>query len=839
MAETIKGINVAIGSDTTGLSKALSDVNKKSRDIQSELRQVEKLLKLDPTNTELLAQKQTLLTNAVENTKEKLDRLKSAQEQVNEQFERGQINEGQYRAFQREIAATEQQLRRYEERISDTNNSLNNLGETAENNAEKLNNVSEKLKGVGQTMSVGVTAPIVAAGGLMLKGAIDAENAQGKLQASLGLTTEAAAELEAVAQAVWVNGFGETIDVVTEAIGSVRTNMGNLADDDMQKVTEGAMTIADIFGADVADSTKVAGTMMKNFGISSQEALDLITVGFQKGGDFSGELLDTLNEYSPQFSTMGTSAHQMLGILISGAQAGAFNLDKVGDAVKEFNIRAQDGSKTTAEGFQAIGLNAEHMGAAIAQGGEKGQQAFTATIAALAAIKDPIQQNTAGTALFGTQWEDVRSKVIVAMADGVKGIGDFKGATEDATKATHDNNPGIALTKAMRELQMAIGPALLPLADIIKNAIAPAIKSLADWFTNLSPAGQKTVLAIIGIVAAIGPLLTILSPMITIIGSIVGAIGAMSAAIAGGATGIAILTTAFPALGAVMAVIASPIGIVIAAIAGLIAIGVLLYKNWDAIKAKASEIWDGIKLYLENLWTNIKTTATTAWGDFKAWIIDHFNKIIQGAKDIWNGLIEWFRELPQKLYNIAVDMFNYMKNGVVNTVTNVKDAIVAGITSAINWITSLPGKMLEYGKNIIQGLIDGIKSMIYRVTNVVSDLAEGIKEKIRGALRINSPSKVMMELGAGVGLGLAQGMSNTVSEVSRQAESLASAAVPTMSHAYLNNSIKGTGTTSGNSYSYGALLSADKIVIANDMDIQELAHKLGFYWKQTVLAKGG
>ena len=155
MAETIKGINVVIGAETTGLQKSLGDVNKKSRDLQSELRQVDRLLKLDPTNTELLAQKQNLLAESVDNAREKLNRLKTAQEQVNQQFAKGEISEGQYRAFQREVAAAEQQLNKFEGELKET-------GNTAKKTGMDIGGLGDKLKGIGQSLSMTVTAPIVA-----------------------------------------------------------------------------------------------------------------------------------------------------------------------------------------------------------------------------------------------------------------------------------------------------------------------------------------------------------------------------------------------------------------------------------------------------------------------------------------------------------------------------------------------------------------------------------------------------------------------------------------------------------------------------------------------------
>jgi len=401
IAETVRGISVVISGETTALSASLASINTASRNIQGELSQVQRLLRLDPTNTTLLAQQQTLLSNAISTSREKLESLRVAQQQVQEQFARGEISEGQYRAFEREVASAEQQVQRFEQRLRDTQETSQTTAQRIQEIGEQAGKVGEKMKEVGENMSKYVTAPIVAAGGLMAKGAIDAEAATGKLQAQLGITAEEADKLGASAQNVWKTGFGEDINAASEAVKNVRLNMGDLAGKELEAVAQGALVISDVFEADVTDTTKAAGTMMKNFGIDGQAAMDLITVGFQKGGDYSGELLDTLNEYSPQFASMGMSADQMMGILIAGAQAGAFNLDKVGDSVKEFNIRAQDGSKTTAQGFAAIGLDAGKMGSAIAAGGDQAQQAFMATVAGLAAMKDPVQQNIAGTALFG------------------------------------------------------------------------------------------------------------------------------------------------------------------------------------------------------------------------------------------------------------------------------------------------------------------------------------------------------------------------------------------------------------------------------------------------------
>lgn len=671
MAETIKGINVVIGAETTGLSKALGDVDKQARNIQSELRQVDKLLKLDPDNTELLAQKQKLLGDAVDNTKEKLKSLRDAQEQVNDQFAKGQISEGQYRAFQREIAKTEQELKSLESRANTTKKSMAELGES-------LKGTGDKLSGAGATMSATITAPILAGTALMAKGAADAQVAQGKLQASLGLTADAAADLSAVAEAVWVNGFGENIDEVNRAIINVRQNIGKLAEDDMQKVTESAMTIAQLFEEDVNNVTKTAGVMMKNFKISGQEALDLITVGFQKGGNFSGELLDTLREYSPQFQALGFSAERSLALLISGAEAGAWNLDKVGDAMKEFNIRAKDGSKNSVEAFQALGMNADQMAQKIAGGGVEAQKAMQATMLAVSQIEDPVKRNTIGVQLFGTQWEDLEANVIKAMASAKTELEGVEGATKNAQKAVEENDPFLKITRSLREIQVSVGPALLPIADMISDTVAPALKSLADSFSNMSPSGQKTVLAIVAIIAAIGPLLMVVGGAISVLGSL--------ATIAG-------------TLGIGVGALAGIVGGVVVAIAALVAGGIYLYKNWDTVKAKAKELGDKIS----EVFSKFKTDAMN-WG----------RNLVEG---FWEGIDDLSDWIKKKVYGFAESIGSTIKE-------------FFGIQS--------PSKLMaEYGQYIAEGLAKGIDDnkgkpqasadlMAESITGAVGRVSEGL-----------------------------------------------------------------------------------------------------------------
>lgn len=309
------------------------------------------------------------------------------------------------------------------------------------------------------------------------QGAAEMESVTAKLQGQLGLTADQAAEMGDVVEGVFRANFGESRDAVAAAVVAIQQNIGQLPPHATHAAAESALALQSLFEAPVAESTRAVGVMMKNFqGLSETQAFDLIAAGFQRGGNYSDELLDTMREYSPQFAAMGLSAEQMTGILIAGAQAGAFNLDKVGDAVKEFNIRAQDGSKGTAEGFKAIGLDADKMGASIAKGGPAAQQAFQATLAALATIEDPLKRNTAGVQLFGTQWEDLGPTVVMAMAEGVKGVEGYEGAAARAAATT-----GQGFSASVEQLRRTINGLLTDAVMPLMPHLTTLINSFSAW----------------------------------------------------------------------------------------------------------------------------------------------------------------------------------------------------------------------------------------------------------------------------------------------------------------------------------------------------------------------
>ena len=353
---------------------------------------------------------------------------------------------------------------------------------------------------IGKAMSTGFKVAgtaAVAAAGYMAKIGTEYQAATGQIAAATGATGEELEALQGVMQEVYGNNYGDSMGDVASAVATVKQQMQGLSDEGLQSVTEGAFLLRDTFQYDVSESVRAANALVKNFGIDGDDAMNLIAAGAQNGLDFSGELLDTISEYSVQFSKVGIDADQMFQIMQAGADSGAWNLDKVGDAIKEMSIRVVDGSETTAQGFEAIGLNADEMAQAFAAGGDSAQKAFQDTIKGLAEMEDPVAQNIAGVNLFGTMWEDLGPEVIEQLAsitDEAYAAGDELSNMADVK---YDN-----LWDALQGLGRTLETELMPLASELTGFLTDIVQSI-----DLSGIGEKLSEAFTAVVDYVKPIL--------------------------------------------------------------------------------------------------------------------------------------------------------------------------------------------------------------------------------------------------------------------------------------------------------------------------------------------
>lgn len=354
---------------------------------------------------------------------------------------------------------------------------------------------------IGKALSAGFKVGVAAAGAFttaLVKIGTEYQSATGQISAATGATGAELESLQGVMENVYGNNYGDSMADVADAVATVSQQMKGLSDGELQSVTEGAFALRDVFQYDVAESVRAANALVNNFGISGDDAMNLIAAGAQNGLDFSGELLDTISEYSVQFAKVGIDADQMFQIMQAGADSGAWNLDKVGDAIKEMSIRVVDGSDTTAAGFQAVGMDADIMAQKFAAGGETAQQAFQETIQALAGMEDPVQQNIAGVNLFGTMWEDLGPEVVSQLAS----ITDEAYAAGDELQKMQEvkyDNLGDALKGLGRQLEVE----LLPLANELTSFLMDILQEV-----NFDGLAEGIAEAFSAVQAVVGPLLS-------------------------------------------------------------------------------------------------------------------------------------------------------------------------------------------------------------------------------------------------------------------------------------------------------------------------------------------
>lgn len=370
-------------------------------------------------------------------------------------------------------------------------NANDNLG-SMETRSSVLNRT---MKGLAITGAAAGAAFVAV--GVGIKGAVSAaseyDQAMRNLQVTTGSTAKQMAEIKDISKNLYNQNFGEDWNDLADAVSTTKS-VTKLTGKELETATKNALIYRDTFDGEVAESIKVADTMMKNFGITNTQSFNLLAQGAQKGLDKSGELLDSANEYAPQFAALGFNAGQMFDTFSVGLENGAFNLDKVGDAVKEFNIRSKDGSKASAEAYQALGMNASKMTATFAAGGPAAKKAFDTVVNAISKVKDPAEKTAISVGLFGTQAEDLESTVIAAMGSARKQF--------DMTKQTMESIGDIKYESLSQFWQgmgrqietgivIPIGEKVLPVLNYLSKGVAsymPAITKTIE--TNIDKVGS-------------------------------------------------------------------------------------------------------------------------------------------------------------------------------------------------------------------------------------------------------------------------------------------------------------------------------------------------------------
>lgn len=582
------------------------------------------------------------------------------------------------------------------------------------NVADVFSHAGDAFTSAGETLTKSVTAPLAAVGTAAIKFSSDSQNAFQQFAAATGTATDEMGKYKDMINNVYKDNFGESINDVAEAMATVNQNMSYLDDSALQRCTEYAYTLSDTFGYDVAESTRAADTLIKNYGVSAREAFNLITQGAQSGMDYSGEMIDSINEYSVQFKKLGLDAEDMFSIFANGAQNGAFNLDKIGDAVKEFSIRAIDGSDTTKQGFEALGMDAAKMAEKFGAGGDTAKEAFNEVIKGLASMDDPVAQSTAGVNLFGTMWEDLGPQVITSMSTASDAIDKSRESVEELANVKYDTLSG-ALGGLWRTIQVdvlqPIGNQLIPYVTKGINAI----QKFTDKWNKLGPATQKTIVKFAAVAAAAGPVLLGFGKVSTGIETLVsdtGKIGSVLKKLTG--------ASGFSGLAKVMT---GPFGIAAAAVA---ATALLIYKNWDRIAPILQKIGDRFVEF----WQTVKPQLEP--------FIEFVEKIASYLKETFGPVVE--------------EIFNFAGEFIVGTFDTIGVAIDALLTMFEGIISFLSGVFKTDWESVWNGCKEFVGTAFSGLADMVKVPINAVISIVNGAIsKINSIHFTVPEWVPGIG----------------------------------------------------------------------------------------
>lgn len=494
----------------TELSQSMDATTQIQQDLSAAMDSAAETAKALSKNEDVSAEAKEALAKASTEAAEAMRELDKAQQEADAAMEAysqtmasGTSDLNQLEAAAERAGHAAEALAEANGRATEATQELSDATEQASEEAEGAGDKGTDAIGAvaGALAGAGITAKVMEIAGAVYELAGSFSEAEKTIVSATGATGRELDEFMSSSLDVYASSSAENLNEVAAGMMNVKTATG-LTGDALEEATDAALVLNNVLGYEVSESSRTAGALMKNFGVSAQEAYNLIAIGAQNGADKNGDLLDVLNEYSAQYSALGLSAEEFVSSLVDGAEAGVFSVDKVGDAVKEFNIRAKDGSDTTAEAFELLGMNADVMSEKFATGGDTARTAFFEVVNALESMDDPMAKNAAAVGLFGTQYEDLEATVLPVLSGIEGGTLDMYDAV--GTLAEGAQSMGDEWQAAGNSIKAAFGAAITPAVSAGSSALAGFVQGVGE-FLQEHPAVTKAITAIgvgLGVVVA-------------------------------------------------------------------------------------------------------------------------------------------------------------------------------------------------------------------------------------------------------------------------------------------------------------------------------------------------
>ena len=632
------------------------------------------------------------------------------------------------------------------------------------------------------------------------------------------------------AKAVFNEGIGETPLEIAQNMAKIGQNT-KVTGKNLEQLTKSAMALQKTFDWDPNELTRTTDMAYKQWGYSHTQTMGLLAKGAQMGLDKNQNLLDSMNEYAVHFKKIGMSGEDMIKVFAAVGKQGVFDFDKAGDALKEFSIRAIDGSDSTVGAYVQLGLNADTMAKQIAKGGPTAKRTFATILESIKSVKDPVKQDAIGVALFGTMWEDMGKKAIFALGDTKGSLGDVKGTLSEIERLQY--NDATTAFKALgrtinTELAGVAGNAVNKLRDSLnKLRESGQLKDIFEGFEEKANSAYEIGERIGGGLlrtyqfakdnwSTLGPIIKTVSAALAVYNALV------LANVAGKqleATWTAIVTGKMWAANAAM--LANPYTWIVIGIVAVIAAIALCIIYWDEIKATILEwwavispplqafwdkcvqvfqgIWEVIgpvvmaivsfsQAYFQVWWTVVSTVLQAIWSVLVTVWTAAYNFVITVVPAIVQFAVAYFQlwwavlgPILSAIWLLISSTWQRIWAFIGPIVTNIWTTIQNAFNNGVAWLTGLASTMAQIGRDIISGLINGITERIGALTEKINSVKNTIVGGLKNALQVHSPSKVTMELGTFVTEGLAIGMQAELPTLNKTTQQVATAAIPAYS----------------------------------------------------------
>lgn len=589
-----------------------------------------------------------------------------------------------------ELKQNEQQLREAERAADSFGEALEDAGQSAEDSSE------------GYTVLKNVIANLVTEG---INKAVDAfkelategDTALGMLEARTGATTTELEGFEDVMYEVYNGNYGESLGDVSEKLSTVIQMTDELDDASLAQVTKSAIALEDVFGFDTVESLRAANSLMDQFGITSEQAFNLIVQGAQNGLNQNDDLLDTINEYAVQFKSAGYSADDMFNMLANGVESGTWSVDKLGDAVKEFNIRMSDGSAQ--EAVEALGFSWESVSEAWSKGGDDAKEVFNMLINELDGLENTTEGYGIGVGLLGTMYEDLGQEAVLALSQTEGAISSANDAMAQVDAAAYDTLEG-SLSQLGRTLKAEV------VQPIVKK-LTPAIKNAVKFVTS-----------------KVGPTVDWLLEHLPEIGIVLSTVGAVIAAMKWGSivTQISKVAGAFSGFTTALGGISGPVLAVIGVVAALAAGFMYLWRTnedfrnnvtaiWEELQGSFAELGGTISGLIEELLPLISNIATT---------------VLQAFGQIAEAVLPVLLQLIAEILPVIIDLINQLLPVLTQIVSSVLSTLVEVINQLLPLVMQVIEAVLPVLVQLIQALLPIITQIVEAVLPVLIQLINAV-----------------------------------------------------------------------------------------------------------------